>query len=211
MIKITREIRELNDELGSNTVQAELMKEKFLIQNKQLKELVEAIQNKKSNPDTEYMSETEADTSIPKKSPSILSRFKNMVKSSTDQDIINSLDSKEKEIYMFTTNDDFIAVDKTLESSQNTLIRSQGPDELIQSINQAPTTSKINNEHDDSIFKCMNCKTSTEITKISNSKMQKHIFKECREKLVCMFCMELFEKSEQFQFERHVQAHVINV
>lgn len=184
------------------------MKDKLLIQNEQIKELVNQVKNNFTNSSIERITDTESVTSLSiNKSPSILTRFKNMVKSS-DKEIKSLLDSTDKEMYMFTTNEDFLAIDKTLENSQNTLLRSQEQDELSEAMSQKPLTSNLNNVSDYSIFECVNCKTSAKINKLSNTTIHKHRSKECSEKLVCMFCMKLFQSPEQLEFEKHVQKHV---
>jgi hypothetical protein len=67
----------------------------------------------------------------------------------------------------------------------------------------------INNK-ENFLYLCNKCNTSIDSNKISLDKFRTHL-KECNSsKLVCIFCLKLFDKSEQNLFEQHVQNHLTN-
>lgn len=57
---------------------------------------------------------------------------------------------------------------------------------------------------------CPKCQISIETSKISMKKYETHVRKcDAETKLICMFCLKLFDKSEQALYENHVQKHLI--
>ena len=99
------------------------------------------------------------------------------------------------DFYLFSLNEDFIAVDKTLE---NNLLKSQHEETKIQS----------GSSGEQGLFTCSNCKISIELSATTPSKTQNHLLKCDNQSLACMFCLELFDKSLQPEYEHHVRCHI---
>lgn len=56
---------------------------------------------------------------------------------------------------------------------------------------------------------CPNCQVQIDSSRITLKKLESHIKKCDSSKLVCIFCLKLFEQTEQVLFENHVQKHLI--
>ena len=96
------------------------------------------------------------------------------------------------EFYLFSLNEDFIAVDKTLE---NNLLTLEHQEKTVQPGEQV-------------LFTCSNCKISIELSATTPSKIQNHVLKCDNQSVACMFCLELFDKSLQPEYEHHVRCHI---
>ena len=59
------------------------------------------------------------------------------------------------------------------------------------------------------IYMCPKCQVQIDSNKITLKKVESHMRKCDLSKLVCIFCLKLYEKSEQVLFENHVQKHLI--
>ena len=60
------------------------------------------------------------------------------------------------------------------------------------------------------LFKCPKCDTTIETSILTQSQIDHHL-KNCNEnKLVCIFCLKLYDKTddEQIDYETHLQKHV---
>lgn len=58
-------------------------------------------------------------------------------------------------------------------------------------------------------YMCPKCQIQVDSRKIPFKKLESHIKKCDPTKLGCIFCLKLFEQSEQVLFENHIQKHLL--
>lgn len=207
----------LNDELNSFANNTDAIKNKITEQNETMKSIISQLKvlkpqsivikdSSKSasieptiSPNTEQRNLITDDESFsPGTSPSsfFLNRFDNKLANRTTQQDKEYKDSKltpgklmTNDFYIFN-HGEYIAIDKTIENS-NAMIKSQTEEELSADL-----------------FTCPMCKTSVTLDKIKKHSRDLHLRGDCTEKSVCMFCMDLFDKNLQEEFEIHVRSHL---
>jgi hypothetical protein len=123
-------------------------------------------------------------TTVPIKQPDLVEK---------DSKLTHNAQHMSNDFYIFN-HGEYIAIDKTLESS-NAMIRSQ-------------TDEELNSDNVGNVFICENCQVNVNSSKVSKRVAIEHEKKDCLEKLICMFCMELFDKRDQEEFEAHVRSHI---
>lgn len=130
----------------------------------------------------------------------------------TDSKQTPNITSKQptNEFYMCNFQGDYIAIDKTIEAS-NEMIKSAHEDALERKVGSDEAFTTLTSDTSStvsSLFTCVNCNMSVEKTQLHNKTIYRHTTSDCRSRLVCMFCMELFEKSLHVEFEQHVRLHM---
>lgn len=225
--QMVNEQASLNDEMTSLTNNSDVIKEKIVSQNETMKVLIRQMENSKScsikacdqnlaktsNEPFEMVKQTNETDSLvtdndsfsPGSSPSsfLLNRFQKKLNISTTTTTpdkqTDSKDSKltpntqlmTSDFYIFS-HGEYIAIDKTIENS-NAMIKSHTEDELASCV----------------LFKCDFCHISAESSKVSERIVSRHLKKECLcNYSICMFCMDLYEKDLQEEFEAHVRSHI---
>lgn len=58
-------------------------------------------------------------------------------------------------------------------------------------------------------YQCPKCQVQIDSSKITLKKLESHVRKCDSSKLVCIFCLKLYEQTEQVLFENHIQKHLI--
>ena len=124
----------------------------------------------------------------------------------TPQDI-KATQKKEStdDFYIYNFQNDFIAIDKTLNESNEMIKSIQG--DTVQTTEFSTLISDTSSMVC-SLYTCNNCRTSVDANKCDKSRMDKHARAECKTSNVCMFCLDLFDLSLQEEFEKHVRSHI---
>lgn len=58
-------------------------------------------------------------------------------------------------------------------------------------------------------YQCPKCQVQIDSSKITLKKLESHVKKCDTSKLVCIFCLKLYEQTEMVLFENHVQKHLL--
>lgn len=77
------------------------------------------------------------------------------------------------------------------------------------SVTSTSSDNTVASSSQDDLYTCPNCLTSIDSSKITMKKFESHVKKCDSNKLCCMFCFKLYDKSEHVLLENHVQKHII--
>lgn len=218
---IRSKILEQNEDMKKLINQLEILKSYSMTSDTKSQDQAQSIQPSTSGQEAKeevVLPSDDETTFSPGSSPSsfFLNRFQKKLgnlrksKSSTSTETVKNskLTPQEatNEFYICNIQNDFIAIDKTLDRS-NEMIKSSHV-EAAQSTDSFSTLTSDTSSTVCSLFTCDNCKTSVDAAKLDKPKVDKHNRAECKTSHVCMFCLQLFDKSLQQEFEEHVRSHI---